>query len=223
MVGITRSKAIFRSDDIILCRVCGYGTIPHRSLKQCCFASLVWWYGIIYWNLTSSPLQLVCPIFLPLLSLGQAMPPVPVEAKKAVRLWLVSVQCGLAKSQWNRVSRVAFHVTRRIWYDHRVQCVSACSRIIFYPCCGSLVLRFMWHVSSFIWENIKFGFWLLWFWCQHTVLSAFALYQSGIGWLVWFGMVLQGLRWRVPVPAKHDLKLCCWSMIAAYPCFMHSS
>ena len=42
----------------------------------------------------------------------QAMAPTPVEAKKAVRLWLATVQCGLPKEEWNRTSRLAFKVSR---------------------------------------------------------------------------------------------------------------
>lgn len=40
------------------------------------------------------------------------MPPTPVEAKKAVRLWMATVQCGLPKEEWNRTSRLAFNVSR---------------------------------------------------------------------------------------------------------------
>jgi len=48
----------------------------------------------------------------------EAMPPTPVEAKKAVRLWMATVQCGLPKEEWNRTSRLAFNVS---W--HQVVCV----------------------------------------------------------------------------------------------------
>ena len=42
----------------------------------------------------------------------QAMAPVAVEAKNAVRLWLATVQCGLPKEEWNRTSRLACKVSR---------------------------------------------------------------------------------------------------------------
>ena len=44
------------------------------------------------------------------------MAPTPVEAKKAVSLWLTTVQLDLPKEDWNHLSRVAFRVTNlQIW------------------------------------------------------------------------------------------------------------
>ena len=45
-----------------------------------------------------------------------SMAPTPVEAKKAVSLWLTTVQLDLPKEDWNHLSRVSFRVTNlQIW------------------------------------------------------------------------------------------------------------